>query len=56
MDSGTLVCQNRLPRLLREDNRSQDDRIKLRMAADIGPVKQGDLGFGGPTAIRCPTP
>ncbi|HEX7306993.1 hypothetical protein [Lentzea sp.] len=41
-----------IPRLLREDNRSHADEIRLRMAADIGPVEQGVLGFGGPTVIR----
>jgi hypothetical protein len=41
-----------MPRLLQEDNAGHDDRIRLRMAVDIGPVEPGELGFGGPTVVR----
>lgn len=41
-----------VPRLLHEDNLGQDDRLRLRMAVDVGPVKQSVLGFAGPTVTR----
>ncbi len=41
-----------VPRLLHEDNLGQDDRLRLRMAVDVGPVEQSVLGFVGPTVIR----
>jgi hypothetical protein len=41
-----------LPRLLGEDNLRHDDRIRLRMATDVGPVGPAPLGFTGPTTIR----
>ncbi|HEX6347010.1 hypothetical protein [Umezawaea sp.] len=41
-----------VPRLLHEDNLRHDDRIRLRMAADVGPVGSAPLGFTGPTTTR----
>ena len=41
-----------VPRLLHEDNLGRDDRIRLRMAVDVGPVEQGVLGFAGSTVVR----
>jgi hypothetical protein len=41
-----------MPRLLREDNRGHGDKIRLRMAVDVGPVEPSALGFAGPTVIR----
>lgn len=41
-----------LPRQVREDNLVQGDRLRLRMAVDVGPVEQGVLGFSGPTVSR----
>jgi hypothetical protein len=37
---------------LRTDNEGHSDRVRVRMAADIGPVDSAALGFSGPTVIR----
>lgn len=37
---------------LRADNNKHSDRIRIRVAADVGPVGPGELGFSGPTVVR----
>jgi hypothetical protein len=41
-----------LPALLSEDNQAHDDRIRLRMATDVGTVGLGPLGFTGDAVVR----
>jgi hypothetical protein len=37
---------------LRTDNEAHSDRIRVRMAADVGPVGPAALGHAGPTVVR----
>lgn len=41
-----------LPRLLAEDNQVHDDRVRLRMATDVGTVGFGPLGFTADAVVR----
>ncbi|MFD8500245.1 hypothetical protein [Amycolatopsis sp. NPDC059657] len=41
-----------LPRLLTEDNAAHDERIRLRMAIDVGTVGSGPLGFTADAVVR----
>lgn len=41
-----------LPRLLTEDNQAHDERIRLRMAVDVGTVGSGPLGFTADAVVR----
>ncbi len=41
-----------LPRVLAEDNAAHNDRIRLRMATDMGTVGRGPLGFTADAVIR----
>ncbi|WP_370943224.1 hypothetical protein AB5J62_29555 [Amycolatopsis sp. cg5] len=41
-----------LPRLLTEDNAAHDERIRLRMAVDVGTVGSGPLGFTADAVVR----
>ncbi|MBL1083503.1 hypothetical protein JK359_16235 [Streptomyces actinomycinicus] len=52
-------CVDALPRLmtgaarlLSQNNRVHSDRLRLRMAWDIGPVSRAALGFAGPLLVR----
>ncbi|WP_432073877.1 hypothetical protein [Streptomyces wuyuanensis] len=54
-----MDCIDLLPRLMRgmagrlaRDNSLHADRIRCRMACDIGPVSRSALGFSGPTVVR----
>lgn len=54
-----MECIEALPRLmtgaarlLSQDNRAYKDRLRLRMAWDIGPVSRAALGFTGPLLVR----
>lgn len=54
-----MDCVDLLPRLmtgvaghLARDNSGHADRIRCRMACDIGPVARSALGFSGPTVVR----
>ncbi|MFI9543662.1 hypothetical protein ACIHAR_06870 [Streptomyces sp. NPDC052016] len=54
-----MECIEALPRLmtgaarlLSQDNRAYSDRLRLRMAWDIGPVSRAALGFAGPLLVR----
>lgn len=42
---GTSHLLLTLPQLLVDDNRDHDDRMRLRMAIDVGTVGMGPLGF-----------
>lgn len=52
MHTGVRHLLATLPRLLAEDNQAQGDRLRLRMAADVGTVGFGPLGFTADAVVR----